>query len=189
MLPANGFFIGGILFSAIWTLLSGFFRMAFIYILSMIALILLFAISPLIMPMMLFKFTYNFFEAWWKLVVSMMLQPVILFAFFTFVASMMSTTIYNMQQLFSKLQMQYNVSAVNHTGDNNDIQTVVSAVGDSLGKMDADTILYGITTLITAYLLISFINFVSTMAWELAGATGGPNLGELSSDFMTNRGF
>jgi len=171
-LPANGFVIGGILFSALWALVSGFFRLAFIYILSIIALILLFSIAPMIIPMMLFKKTYTYFDGWVKLVVSMVLQPVILFAFFAFIASLMSTTIENMQKLFEKMKMSFQTSSVSVTGDN------------AAKNLDADVLLNGVVTFVIAYLLISFINYVSAMALELAGYGTAPNLGGMSSEIF-----
>lgn len=180
MLPSNGFVIGGILFSALWALMSGFFRMAFIYLLSLIALILLFAISPMIIPLMLFKQTYRYFDGWCKLVVAMVLQPVILFAFFAFIASMMTKTITDLESVFSKVKGAFQTSSVNRNGNSSDYSQVFDAIGSAVSSLDAQTLLDGITTFVIAYLLISFINYVSRMAVELAGAPSGPDLGGLS---------
>lgn len=180
MLPANGFFVGGILFSSMWSLMMGFFRMAFIYIISMIALILLFAISPLIVPMLLFEKTRQYFDGWWKLCVSMILQPVILFAFFAFVASIMTQTVSDLQNIYSQLKPAYQTTGTDQNGNTMNVHQTYDAVGNLLQNADKQLVLYAVSTLVVAYLLISFINIVTTMAQQLAGTAFAPNLGDLA---------
>ncbi len=183
--PANGFIIGGILFSALWALLSGFFRLAFVYILSLIALILLFSIAPMIIPLMLFKKTYNYFEGWLKLVISMILQPVILFAFFAFIASLMTKTIEKMQVLYKQMKGMMQTAGSTTTGDKTQFDSVYDAFGNLAKNMDGEMLLNGVTTFIIAFLMISFINYVSSMALELAGHGTAPNLGTTSSEMFS----
>jgi type IV secretory pathway VirB6-like protein len=173
ILPANGFIIGGLLLSTLLSLLMGFFRLAFVYILSLIALILLFSISPMIMPMMLFKQTKQYFDGWVRLVISMVLQPVILFAFFAFIASLLTDTIDKLKDMFSKLKLTYETSSVGTTGVQPQINQLLSA-GNNIDK---ELVLSAITTLVIAMLLVSFISFVSRMAQELAGHGTAPELG------------
>ncbi len=59
-------------------------RIVHIYILSFIAVVMLVYISPLVIPTMLFEFTKSIFEKWWKFILGYMIQPIILFAFLTF---------------------------------------------------------------------------------------------------------
>ncbi|PIR32612.1 MAG: hypothetical protein COV36_04005, partial [Alphaproteobacteria bacterium CG11_big_fil_rev_8_21_14_0_20_44_7] len=66
----GGIMIAGIVLSTIWTLLMSFFRVAFVYIISMLGLILLFIIAPITIPMVLFPQTKQYFEGWYKIVVS-----------------------------------------------------------------------------------------------------------------------
>ena len=172
-LPANGFIIGGLIFSTLFSLLMGFFRLAFVYILSLIALILLFAIAPLIIPLMLFKQTEEYFKGWMRLVISMVLQPVLLFAFFAFIASLLTETIEKLEKAFKTLKITYETTGRTVTGIAESIGQILSSGNNA----DKEMVLSAITTLIIALLLVSFTGFVSRMAQELAGHGTAPELG------------
>ena len=170
-LPANGFFIGGMLFTTLLTLMLGFFRLAFVYILSMIALILLFSIGPLMIPLMLFKSTEDYFRGWYKLILGVIVQPIILFAFFSFIGGMLVDTIKKLEALFAQMKPTMETSQVTQTGSQQQMNStyVMNSITGSVDQLDQNMLLNGVVVFVVAYLLTSFINFVGQMASELAG--------------------
>lgn len=83
---------GGILFviSILFTVL----RAAYMYIVAIISLTFLLSLAPLILPSLLFRFTSNYFDKWLKHIASMILQPVILMAFLTFMIVIYDNVLY-----------------------------------------------------------------------------------------------
>jgi len=77
-------------------------RVVHIYIMAFISLVMLVFISPIIIPMILFKFTESIFERWLREFIAMLIQPVILFAFLSFALFMFDTVIYGGNKHFDQ---------------------------------------------------------------------------------------
>lgn len=60
-------------------------RCVYVFLAAYTFLALLIIISPLIIPLVLFKSTANYFNKWWRQFLSMLIQPMILFAYMSFV--------------------------------------------------------------------------------------------------------
>lgn len=60
-------------------------RCVFVFLSAYAFLSLLVIISPLLIPLVLFKSTANYFNKWWRQFLSMLIQPMILFAYMSFV--------------------------------------------------------------------------------------------------------
>lgn len=69
-------------------------RMVHIYIMAFIALVLLTYISPLIIPMVLFEQAKSSFQAWLTQFIGYAVQPIILFAFLSFMFGIFDSIIY-----------------------------------------------------------------------------------------------
>lgn len=82
------------------------------YLTSLIALIFLCMISPLIIPLCLFKSTKQIFEAWLQMVMGFILQPAVLFAYITFMVHVLEII------LGSSLYQQYKMLSPNTITEN-----------------------------------------------------------------------
>jgi hypothetical protein len=82
------------------SLLSLIIRAVHLYILSFISLVLLFYISPLLIPAVLFEYTKDIFYKWFQKVMSNFLQPVLLFAFLSFALAAVESVFFGGNNLF-----------------------------------------------------------------------------------------
>lgn len=73
------FFLIGILLA----ILKSVFQAMFILLSAYIAIALLVVIAPLMIPLILFRATKQYFEKWLRLLIGVMLQPIFLFAYLT----------------------------------------------------------------------------------------------------------
>jgi type IV secretory pathway VirB6-like protein len=89
-----GIFIFGISLVILIFILLITVRIVHIYIMASMGLVLLVYISPLLIPAALFKFTKFAFDAWLKQIIAYVLQPIILFAFLSFLFSAFDMVIY-----------------------------------------------------------------------------------------------
>lgn len=78
--PFLGFFIALALFLSLIVYSIGLLKIVMIYMLSFVAIGCLIFMAPLAIPMVLFKFTQDVFDRWWKYLLSFAIQPVLLFA-------------------------------------------------------------------------------------------------------------
>lgn len=69
-------------------------KSALAYIASIISIAFLLFLAPVFIPMMLFQFTKDMFDKWWKLLLSSMMTPVILFTCVAFFNIIIVQTIY-----------------------------------------------------------------------------------------------
>lgn len=81
-------------------LLSLIARAVHLYILSFISLVLLFYISPLLLPAVLFDYTKDIFYKWFQKVLSNFLQPILLFAFLSFGLAIVDTVFFGDNIIF-----------------------------------------------------------------------------------------
>jgi type IV secretory pathway VirB6-like protein len=85
--------VGALIFSAWWGILFflvlvlsmiiysiGLIKITMIYAVTFVGIGVLIFIAPLVIPMMLFEFTSQMFETWWKMLLSYFMQPIMLFA-------------------------------------------------------------------------------------------------------------
>jgi type IV secretion system protein VirB6 len=64
------------------------------FIVCMISITILGMLSPIFVPMALFNYTRGYFDAWLKLTISFVLQPIVVAAFMTFMFSVYESTFY-----------------------------------------------------------------------------------------------
>lgn len=64
------------------------------YIMALFGITLLMFVSPLFIPLVLFKVTKSYYDAWLKLAISFTLQPMVLFAFLAMMMSVVDTIYY-----------------------------------------------------------------------------------------------
>ena len=93
-------------------LFAAFAMVVFTYIASFIAIMVLGAFSPIVIPMVLFTSTRNIFEKWLEQVINYSLQPVILTAFVMFMLAVM-------QNASTDFIAQYKEISENATSKNN----------------------------------------------------------------------
>lgn len=78
----------------ILTFLLSIFRGAYLYVSAMVAITFLLALAPLMLPLLLFKYTTDMVKKWVNLLISYTLQPVILIAFLSLSVSIYDTVLY-----------------------------------------------------------------------------------------------
>ncbi len=93
--PVGGW-IGVITMFTLATVFGAFVMAIFTYIASMVAIMVLGAISPLIIPMILFQQTKPLFDKWVSQLLSYALQPVILTSFLIFMVAAMDNAVVDM---------------------------------------------------------------------------------------------
>ncbi len=187
----SGSFIFAIFANAIVAIIMAFARIAFIYMLSMVGLILLYTISPLVIPMMLFQRTAEYFKNWYQAVISMIMQVVIMFAFFTFAVTLIYQLVMKppdgIVHVYKKLQPSYQVSQTQQQGSANYFDQALSLFSTQNGQVDDKTkelIFSMISIFIIGYLLLSFVAHVGEMARELAGSARVTSLQSFSPGVM-----
>ena len=175
-----GYIIGAFVANALLTMLFGFLQIAMAYVVSLIGLTLLFSIGPLMLPMMFFKYTNQYFEAWYKMIVSFILQVCILVAFVTFAFAIMDDVAEGMKELFGNTQISNEVTGTQTTGTVTEYTQKATAqfTGAMEGKGDTTMMINTISLLVMGYLLLSFISVVGDLAKEISGSSVFPNLME-----------
>lgn len=178
----GGALIAGTILMTVWALIMAFFRTAFAYVLAILVIVLLFVIAPITIPMMLFTPTKTFFDQWWKMIVSALLQPVVLFAFMSFMLAIMYEIIVGdngiLSEVYKNSEGEYQNILQRTQGDQNYITS-----GYNMKMEDAEENLEAlnlsvISMLVVAYLMMTFAKFVSSMGHELSGTPLAPNLGK-----------
>ena len=178
---AGGGFIAMLVMMSIFSILMAMVRVAFIYILSMMTLILVFMISPIIIPLMLFPQTKEMFNGWWKVIISMVMQPVILFAYLSFMLGIFVEIIDGkdgLKEIYAQTQPHHEVGAVTNRGTDTGITSVFTMFDNSSGniKLEAPLVFNLISVFVISYLLSSFTKFVASMGRELSGNSLSPDL-------------
>ncbi len=91
-----GIFIALIIIMGIGTFASALFQAMWIYLMSLVVRCFLFALAPIFLCFLLFGRTRHLFDGWVNALVSSMLQPVFLFAFFAFFSKLVEASLYNL---------------------------------------------------------------------------------------------
>lgn len=190
----GGIMFGGLLIMTVLALFMALAKVAFIYLLAMMTLILLFTISPLIFPMMLFQATKGFWEGWWKTVVSIVLQPVLMFAFVSLILALFGELVFGgggILDTYKQVEPNYQSMGAYKQGVHTSIFEAFNLIKDQAKnqgfQMEKSVFLTMLSSLIIAYLLLSFANFVEDVGFELAGQAIAPKLGSYAPSFL--RGF
>lgn len=92
---ATGFAIFLMGLSFVVTILMAIFKAVYIYLSSFIAVSMLVIISPMIIPLILFRNTKAYFEKWLRLLMGVMLQPLFLFAYLSMLLAAFDVVIYS----------------------------------------------------------------------------------------------
>ncbi|MGI4775868.1 MAG: type IV secretion system protein [Janthinobacterium lividum] len=104
-----------------------------------ISITILGILSPIFVPMLLFDYTKKFFEAWVKLLISFMLQPMVVVAFIVTMFSIYDVGFYGQCKYVSATVNSNNratqIFYIDNNWDNYDSQDDVSSCQNSLGYM------------------------------------------------------
>lgn len=189
----GAYMLSAFIANALLTIIFSFLQIALAYIISMLGLTLLFAIAPLMMPLMFFRQTQNYFDAWWRMIFSFILQVGILFAFTSFAFGIMDQ-IYSggadgssgLQQLFSSTKISNEVTRTDTLGSNTMYwQKSTAMFSDAMsGKGDMSMVVNFVSLLVLGYLMLSFIGVVGQIAQEISGQGAFPNLMGLSGQSL-----
>jgi type IV secretory pathway VirB6-like protein len=79
--PGTGFFIGVMGIYVLWSFVMAMIKALHTYLASILAISFILLLAPLFFPLLLFKKTRQYFDKWYRMLGSFILQPVILFAF------------------------------------------------------------------------------------------------------------
>ncbi len=90
-----GFAIAIVGLYVVFDLLFGIVKAIFMYLSALIALLFMAILGPIYLPLLLFRFTKQYFDAYIKIIVSLVLQPVIVFAYLVFMTVAMDSIIYS----------------------------------------------------------------------------------------------
>lgn len=90
-----GIFIGTGIIAIIVIILFAFIRAAYVFLVSIMGLSIMVIISPIVVPLVLFKSTYGYFEKWIKRISGFMLQPIFLFAYLSMLIMAFDVVIYS----------------------------------------------------------------------------------------------
>ncbi len=189
---AGGALIATLVFLSIMSLTVAMMRVAFVYILSMMGLILAFMVAPIIIPFMLFPQTKPMFDGWWKLIVAMILQPVILFAYLSFMLAIFVEIIdgeNGLKEIYGVVKPQMQTTGVENRGTETSITSMFTMFDDSPDKgalkMEPQLVFNLLSIFIVSYLMSSFTNFVGQMGKELSGSPLSPDLSAMTPKFLS----
>lgn len=90
-----GFFAAMLIIIALVMYSYALIKAVLIYLMSLIMIAILIFIAPIMIPMMLFQITKEFFDNWWKMLLSFTLQPVAVFACITIFNILIAMTLYS----------------------------------------------------------------------------------------------
>lgn len=147
---AGGAIIALIVIMTIFQMIMSLIRVAFVYIFSMIGLILAFMVAPLALPCMLFAVTKPYFDAWWKLILSLILQPVIIILFLSFTMGMFTEIVDGaggLKEIYrTAFKPDMQVAASTTTGTQTQIESLFTMFGDSGSSSALGSVLSSFTS-------------------------------------------
>lgn len=208
-----GFLLGGQIFIVICAIvfiimmLSIMIQFVSSYLVCVITLYIMMYVSPIFVPMILFKRTKGYFDSWLRICVSCALQPAILAGFIAFMLTIFDTVIYkNCEFQRNTYQIAASSDGTNRTMStfelmvpNTDAVQCKNSPGYKMMQYYAGTGWDKIPLLITKipciidildlmgdmiYLLlfcVIFLFFANSMSEFAAGITGGPNLSSVTA--------
>ncbi|NBX03714.1 MAG: type IV secretion system protein [Alphaproteobacteria bacterium] len=89
----NGIILFFIISASLMSIMSAIMNALWVYLMSKVVRTLLFGLAPLFIACLLFQHTRHYFQSWLNQLVSSCLQPIFLFAFFAFFASILTGVI------------------------------------------------------------------------------------------------
>lgn len=110
-------------------------RCVYVFLAAYAFLALLTIISPLIIPLALFKNTEQYFKKWWRHFLSMMIQPMLLFAYMAFVFAMIDSMFFqdNEYSLSSILGIQWEDPRIMEGMSDDDIEEKMAEYEEETG--------------------------------------------------------
>jgi hypothetical protein len=78
---ALGILVGLVGLYICFNLLMALLKASYTYVIALVTLTFLFILGAVFMPLIMFSYSYSFFERWVKMALGMILQPLILFAY------------------------------------------------------------------------------------------------------------
>jgi type IV secretory pathway VirB6-like protein len=90
-----GPFLFLVLLASFKSVAQAMLQAVWVYLLSQVVRAILYAVAPIFIPCILFRYTYNFFQGWLNQIVNACLQPIFLFAYFSFFINMIGNVVYN----------------------------------------------------------------------------------------------
>jgi len=89
-----GFTIGMILFYLIYKMLYAIYKCCHIFLTAYVGVAFVVIVSPLFIPMILFRGTKSYFDKWLQLLIGFMVQPMILFAYLAMLLAAFDTVVF-----------------------------------------------------------------------------------------------
>ena len=129
-----GLILGIVGFIFIWGLIMLIVKALFTYLAGYIGIALMVIVSPLFIPLILFRVTKQYFDKWVKTVISFALQPVLILAFITF-----SLAAVDFATFAGKYSIWYRIAGEESTKANFDLNTYLSVPRDKDGKIVEET--------------------------------------------------
>lgn len=113
-------------------------RCVYVFLAAYAMLALLTIISPLIIPLALFKNTEQYFKKWWRHFLSMMIQPMLLFAYMTFVFALIDSMFFqdNEYSLSSILGIQWEQARIMEGMTPNELDDAMEEYEETTGYGD-----------------------------------------------------
>jgi type IV secretion system protein VirB6 len=199
------FFVFSLLFGVFVVSIAVYFT--HLFIIALIAINILIYVAPIFVPMALFKETKGYYDAWLKLLISYMLQPMIVTAFMAlmltiFDQAMYGTCTFNESSITiggkdvpifdieaptdepekSKCEDSFGYQVSLYKSGAKDPISIVSAIFFNLTFLKASAAGEMMQSLLTltlfAFLFYSFVELLGRFAADL---TGGPALGNLAA--------
>lgn len=86
-------FLAGIAF--LFVILLALFKAMYMYLICFIGLCFLACLSPLFIPLILFKVTHQYFEKWLRMLIGLILQPMFMFAYLSLLLAALDIVIFS----------------------------------------------------------------------------------------------
>lgn len=111
-------------------------RCVYVFLAAYAMLALLTILSPLLIPLALFKNTEQYFKKWWRHFLSMIIQPMLLFAYMTFVFALIDSMFFqdNEYSLSSILGVQWETARISEGMNQNDLDAAMDTYEEETGN-------------------------------------------------------
>jgi hypothetical protein len=135
-----GVLVAIVMFVSMVMVLLLLLRCVFVFLASYAMLSLLIIISPLIIPLVLFQNTQQFFVKWWKQFLSMLVQPMIVFAFLAFTMALLDALFFKDEEysLAAVLGMNWTTPVYSEGYTPADLEEVLANYRENTGFSEED---------------------------------------------------
>jgi type IV secretion system protein VirB6 len=107
------------------------------FIVCMIAIAILGLLAPIFVPMALFNYTQNYFNAWLKLMISFVFQPIVVASFMVLMFSIYDSTFYDSCR-FKSYSLNDDLSYTELSGSNKSIKNILFIIDDNSANYNDD---------------------------------------------------